>query len=361
MNRSIQGLAAAAAAAFLLAVVPATAQDMTSADKVLAGLANLSADEREKRLVEGAKKEGVFDVVPNYRGKQMQRHVGLFKKRYPWLKVNVSDLNSNSAIERAVAEATAGRHLTDASKMNLPDYVTLEGKNLLARNPTPATKKVLPQYRGFVSADNLWVPQSVSEFGMSYNSKMVKAEDAPKNWFDLCKPIFRGQVAFDPGQPMHLAGAYAVMDSDMGKFAKWLECVGKNDPIIIRGNTTRLTLMLAGDHAVQGINSYYGGITRVRKNPRKAPFVPVFEAPIFVFSSVIWVNRNARHPHAAALYADWIISDESQEFLLKELRGPITKKHPFVPADAQLVIIKWLSKDIANKHQELWRKYIGKR
>ncbi len=321
----------------------------------------LAPAERQARLIEGAKKEGELDLVPNYRGRQMRDHVGMFEKRHPWMKVRISDLNSYQALERVLAEETAGKSLTDASKMNLPDYVAIDGKNLIARYPTPATQKILPKYRGFLSPDNLWVPQSVSEEAISYNTGLVRKEDAPKSWQDLCHPRFKGMVAYDVGEPLFLSGLYQILGRDMEKVRQIVECIGKNEPIVIAGNTSRITLMLAGDHAIQGGNSLYQGIKSNQDNPRRAIFAVAYDAPVIVFSSVMWINKNVRRPHAAALYVDWIVSEESQEFLYKEKRGPITMEHPFISPEASLVVLSPLKLEQTTQLQTYWKQYIGKK
>ena len=93
-----------------------------------------------------------------------------------------------------------------------------------------------------------------------------------------------------------------------------LECIGRNEPIIQRGHTQRMELMLAGDHMVQGDNYLYHGVAMQRKNPR-APYAIVYSAPILATNDVAAINRNAPNPFAAALFADWTLSPASQHYL----------------------------------------------
>jgi ABC-type Fe3+ transport system substrate-binding protein len=337
------------------------AQQLNATEQVFADLAKLPDEERQKQLIERAKKESDFEIIPNYRGKQMMDHVAIFKKTYPFANVHISDMNSYEALERVVAEETAGKHLTDASKMNLPDYVAIDGKNLPARYPTPATKRVLPKYKRFLSPDNLWVPQSTSEEGVSQNTNLIPADKGPKSWMDLCKPEFKGQVAYDIGEATFLAGMYNQFGQDKEKVRQFLECVGKNEPLIIRGNTVRINLMAAGDHALQGGNSFYPIAQLIQKDPKKFPLRIDYEVPTTVYSSVIWINKNAVHPFTAALYADWIVSEDSQNFLYKELRGPITRSHPFLPDDAEIAVLNPVDPKLSAELQGYWKQYIGKK
>ena len=50
-----------------------------------------------------------------------------------------------------------------------------------------------------------------------------------------------------------------------------------------------------------------------------------------------------------------------EDFLAKELRGPITRSHPFLPDDAQLVVLNPVDKNLSAELQSYWKQYIGKK
>ena len=110
-------LSALALAGVVAMVFPAAAQqwpELSPVEKIYADLAKLPADERAKRIEEGAKKEGTFILVHTLRGELGNGHINLFRKRYPFLKVEATaDIGSQDAAERLYAEETSGRHLTD--------------------------------------------------------------------------------------------------------------------------------------------------------------------------------------------------------------------------------------------------------
>jgi iron(III) transport system substrate-binding protein len=239
----------------------------------------------------------------------------------------------------------------------VPDLAVILKQNLSSRYPTPATRKILKQYGGFLDAENRWIPWYWSEHGISYNSDMITAAQAPKDWFDLCKPNFKGQISFDPGETRFLAGLYVMMGEEKTK--QWLKCIGENQPIVQTGHTQRMELMLTGVHAVQGDNYLYSGIEATRKNP-KAPFKIVHSAPILAFAGAMVINKNAQNPHAAALLTDWALSDEAQKFIAEVLRGPLTIKHPYLPDSIKLVTYNIVSDDITNRLHEAWSQYIGR-
>lgn len=340
--------------------LPALAQTgLSPVETLYAELARLPREERQKRLEDGARKEGKLSVVHTLRGELGSGHIDIFRKRYPFVKVDANvDIGSQDAAERLVAEETTRRHLTDIITIGLPDIAEPARLNFVARYPTPAAEAILPQYRRMADKENRSTIFYWSEHGISYNTKMVPAAKAPKDWMDLCDPFFRSNVSFDPGEARYLSGIYAIMG--MEGTEKFLRCIGANDPIIQRGHSQRIELMLAGDHMVQGDNYLYYGLQLQKKTP-SLPYANVYTSAIMANMGVGVINRAAPNPHAAALFIDWTLTKESQEYLSEEGRGPVALKHPYLPDGVKLVDNVDPPKEIADRLMSLWRTYVEKR
>jgi iron(III) transport system substrate-binding protein len=357
MNR-LTILALAAAAGSLLQPPAAMAQ-APSADAIYAELAKLPAAERAKRLEDGARREGKLVMIHTMRGNLSTDHVALFKKRFPFLTVELEgDIGSQDATERLYAEETAGRHFTDVINVALPDLGTLTAKDMLARFPTPAVETVLPPYKGFIDKEGRSTPWYWSEHGISYNPSLVPKDKVPTDWKDLCNPFFKGSVSFDPAEDRYLAGLYAMLGE--AETVALLKCIGANEPIIQRGHAQRIELMIAGDHMVQGDNYLYHGIAVQRKNP-KAPYAIVYSAPAFGFAGVASINKNTTHPYAAALWTEWTLTEESQKYVVTLLRGPIALKHPILPESMKIVTYNDAPPDVTKRLLAAWNQFVAKR
>lgn len=341
--------------ATLVLLSPPTAanDDKSAVEKLYAELANLSPEERQDRLEAGARKEGRVALVTmgNELGRQ---HTALFQKRYPFLRIEPAGMGSQDKAEQFIAEETAGRHLTDAMSVAVPVLADIVRLRLIAEYPTPMTKRILPQYHGFLDPKNRWLPWYVSEHGISYNSDLVKPEDAPKSWDDLCNPKYKSMMSFEPTETRFLLAIKALMGEERMK--SWLACIGQNNPIFQRGHEARVRLMMAGDHAIQGENLLYAGTELKRK--QNAPFEAVYSAEVLVDAVAIVINRQAPNPYAAALYADWNLSDESQNLITAALRGGVAVKHPFFPDDVKLVTFGYEDQATVDRLHDYWAKYV---
>jgi len=357
MKRSTIGRLAVLAASLL---GPALAMAQTApVDKIYADLARLSPAERQSQIEEGARKEGTLVFIHTMRGNLSVDHVALFKKRYPFLNVQLEgDIGSQDAAERLYAEETAGRHLTDVINVALPDLTTLLGKDLLARFPTPAIQAILPPFKSFLDPQARWTTWYWSEHGISYNSALVPKDKIPTGWNDLCNPFFKGSVSFDPAEERYLSGLYAMLGEEGTE--KLLKCIGDNDPIIQRGHTQRIELMVAGDHMLQGDNYLYHGILLQRKN-LSVPYAIVYSAPALGFAGVAAINKNTPHPYAAALWTDWTLTEESQKYVAGVLRGPVALKHPYLPDDMKIITYNDAPPEVMKRLLGTWNTYVAKR
>ena len=338
-----------------LAPAETQAQEPTAAEKIYAELAILPPEKRTARILEGAKKEGKLTAISSLRGQLTRDELKMFKEKYPFLNVEMSESGSAEAAERLVAEEVAGRHLTDVAMIAVSDLRDVIDRGFAARYATPAVSVIFPEYKDLIDKENRWTPFSVSEMGIVYNTNLIKPEDAPKSWDDLCSPKYKGTISLEPMELRFLYGVWVMLGES--KFEKWLECIGKNQPIIQRGHTQRLNLMLAGDHAISPDQYFYQGVTLKRRDP-KTPFGYVTSAPVLNYALANVINKNTTRPYAAALFTDWHLSREFQDFLANAPRGPIAHKNPYIPEGTQLIEYGFGSDVEYDRIIALWKKYM---
>ena len=363
MKRPSPFLAASAAFAVLvLTGASVSAQELTAAEKLYADLAKLPAAERTQKLIDGAKKEGELSITRGYGGQEGIAHLKLFENRYG-VKVKYEIMGSQFSAERVITEERVGKHLTDVSSISSPDLGPIIKYNIPAKNPTPEAARILPQYKGFVdpTGQNRWVAWYATTHGIGYNPSIMKDEEAPKTWDDLCKPQYKGLMSWETLEVRMLLGLYYIFDKDVERVGKYLECIAKNDPIVMKGHIPRIALLMAGDHPLSPDLLIYKGVFDNMKNPKKAPFKAVYTAPVFMDSSGLVINRNAPHPHAAALFVDWSMGEESQKYMFDQFRETLAMQHPFLPPEAQIVTTMYVEESIVDKLTNYWLQYIGKR
>ena len=101
-------------------------------------LEKLPAAEREKKLLEGARKEGEMVWYTNSGIENATRYIQAFKKKYPFINANFWRSKTRQVTQRIVSEANAGRHLVDVIKPSTDLLPILLERNFIGRYDTPA-------------------------------------------------------------------------------------------------------------------------------------------------------------------------------------------------------------------------------
>jgi hypothetical protein len=331
---------------------------LSANEQLYADLAKLPPAERQAKLVEGAKKEAKLELIQAVGGQLGRGITKVFYDAYPFVKVQETNLGTNFAMERIVVEERAGKHITDVTGGDLTEASFPLEYGFLARYPTPATNKVLPQYRGMLDQYHRWVAYSWLEKGVSYNAKMLKEADYPTDWFSVCDKKHANNFSLEPARVRFVTFLKNMLGEE--KMIEWLKCVGENDPIIMRGATVRIELMLAGDHAIQGENSLYQGAQLVvKRGADKVPFRMVTTVPLMAQPSTCVINRMAPNPYGAALFCDSVLEQGTQQWMFDNFRNPMTMPSAFIPTEATLIPVAATPVSEAERLLGLYTKYIG--
>src|SRR5712692_9046342 len=153
--------------------------------------------DREKRILEGAKKEREVVVYTSLNLKDSVPIVEVFERKYG-VKVQLWRSSSEKVLQRAIAEARAGRFSCDILETNGPEVEAMHREQLLEEFFSPHFKDLppaaFPRHRHYV-ADRF------NFFTIAYNTNLVKANEVPNTYEDLLHPRFAGRVGIEAATP----------------------------------------------------------------------------------------------------------------------------------------------------------------
>ncbi len=263
--------------------------------------------DREKKLIEGAKKEGQLVLW----------HIGPLKKKivlkpftakYPFIKVKTWRSRGSEILTKALEEATAGKHTTDLTLLGRVESIALLNAGVLGNYEWPNTKGWLNQpkhggYRGIVAGGRVPV----------FNSKILPKEDWPASWDDLKNPKYRGKAilsASAPDGPLYTAYLWRKKNGELDwerSFAFWKELFKALKPRVGRGFSGPTELVASGTVSIMPWGSTNAGLRAMWKGA-SLKFAPV--GTILVGNQNLAIMKDAPHPNAARLFADYISSKE---------------------------------------------------
>ena len=108
-----------------------------SPEEIWRSLEKLTPSERDKKVLEGAKKEGEMVWYTNSGIENATRYIQAFRKNFPFINAQVWRAKTRQVTQRAISEANAGKHMVDVIKPSTDLLPPMLEKNLLGKYETP--------------------------------------------------------------------------------------------------------------------------------------------------------------------------------------------------------------------------------
>jgi iron(III) transport system substrate-binding protein len=279
--------------------------------------------------------------------------VEAFEKKYG-IKVELWRAISERVIQRTVSEARAGRHTVDVVATNGPEMELLSREKILTQYFTPHAADLPP---AGIPKHRLWLPDRLQFFVVGFNTNLVKREELPKTLAGFTDPKWKGKLGIEAGDAEWMATLFTKWGEKeaMAFFRKLSEM----RPEVRKGHVLLAQLVAAGEIPV-GLTIYSANAETLKRKG-----APIDWAPIEAVARPqgLGISRNAPHPAAALLYADFVLSAEEGQKLYESMgRPPVNLKvksqltnfsHVFLDPVAVL--------DESEKWHKLWEELFLKR
>lgn len=341
VNLLRRGLLAASAGTVLAG--GARAQDRSADNRKLY---LYSGPDREEKLVAGARKEGKVSIYTSLNTRDSGPITEAFEKKYG-IKTALWRSSSEKVLQRAVTEARSGRFAFDVLETNGPEMEALYREKLLAEFHSPHFKDLPP---AAFPVHRHYVADRFNFFVIGYNTNLVKPEEVPNSYQDLVHPRFAGRVGIESGDTDWFAAIVKAMGEDKG--LAFFRQLAASKPQMRTGHTLLSELLSSGEIPLAAtIYNHNVEKLALRGAPVKwKPLNPTFGRP-----NAIGVTPRAANPHAALLFADFMLSREGQNLLKERNRVPSSlavetnlNKFPFQMIDPVITL------DESDKWEKLW-------
>ena len=286
--------------------VPASAQ---SADDILF----YKGPDREQKLIEGAKKEGQVVLYSALIVNQATRPiVEKFGKKYPFVKATYWRADSEDIAQKISAEVRANNVVADVFEGTGVGELAV-GANLAQPYYTPAIEGYPSQYR---DPAGMWTPTRLSYYSIAYNTRLVPTDKVPKSYEDLLDPQWKGKMSWRigsaSGTPLFITNLRLGWGEENAK--AYFEKL-KEQKIVNFGAGSARTLVdrvIAGEYAIAlNIFAHHPLISKAKGAPVNSKLLD----PTASTAATMGVVKGAKHPYAAMLLIDFILSKEGQEIL----------------------------------------------
>ncbi len=280
-----------------------------------------------------------------------------FEGRYH-IKVDVVRLGSQRVLTRVLQENKAGVNNVDViHTSDTGHFLLFKQQGLLMPYKPEGTEDFPRWFRIDPEGDTYFVWRS-SLCTPVYNTRVVKAEDAPAGWLDLLAPKWKGKLVMGhPGYSGIIMTCVVALVNLYGW--EYFEKLKANDVMIRQSANDPPVVVSSGERPVAANGAEYHAYSlRKRGNPLAIVYpkdgIPFVESPSAI-------ARLAPHPNAAKLFTNFIFSRGVQQLLVDETG--LYVPHPGVkyPADKpkldQLKLLQVSPEELEKRSQEIKERF----
>ena len=314
------------ALALTISLVAARAQALTTAET-----GRFAGPDRTERLIAGARKEASLTLYSSAQVAVMTAVGNAFQNKYG-VKVNLWRGSSEQIFQRVQAEARAGRFAVDVMETAGPTMQAGTRVGLLQDIVTPVTAELMPEA---YLPGRPWIASRLSVFTVAYNTRLVRKADIPSSYEGFLDPKWKGKLAIEADDNNWLMAVSGALGEE--RAVKLLrDIVARNGISVRKGHSLMANLVVSGEVPV-ALTAYLDEVDTLKK--AGAPIESAFAAPTIAMPTALGVFRRAPHPHAAVLFAGFLLSEEGQTILAANGMVPTNLKVQRLPQDVKLVFM----------------------
>ena len=180
---------------FLALIVLLSAIDSfaASAPSTVAQVALYQGADREKILVEGAKREGQVTFYNSHTW--FRTFVKDFEKKYPFIKVAEWRNDSKNLLQRVTDEAKSNRSLVDVVETTPEAMGILKRDGLLQEYYSPEARFFPDDVKSKGKSGFHYIGDRETYIGLGYNTNLIAQAEAPETLRDLLNPKWKGKMS----------------------------------------------------------------------------------------------------------------------------------------------------------------------
>jgi iron(III) transport system substrate-binding protein len=313
--------------------------------------------EPQSSLVDAAKKEGQLTLYTATFTEVMQETIGVFNKRFPFVRVNLVRAPGGQLLTRIKSEAASGKLEADVIDHSDRGQMKLL-EDLFADYAPPNAADYMPET---LVSPKLW-PTVTPAWSIAWNAALEK--NPPKSWMDLTKPEYMGQIGQVIGPSGGTTWTRIMFERQVLGEDYWKKQAATK-PKLYPSGAPLSDAVVRGEVPIAPL--IYNIVWPKKRDgaPIDAIFAPE-GVPIVPYGSGI--PKTAKHPNAARLWMDWQLSDEGQTQSIRD-QGNLTslKTAPATPQGFDPKAIKtWTPKfqdfqSLHDKWLEEWNTVYGYR
>jgi iron(III) transport system substrate-binding protein len=307
---------------------------------------NQGAD-RAQNLLDQARREATLVLYTSLATTESGPLAQAFEKKHG-VKVQLWRSLSENVLARTVAEARGRRHSVDVIETNSPELEALARERLIGEFFSPHAGSV---HAWAVPAHRLWIGDRVDLFVAAFNTAKVRREEMPESYEGFLDAKWKGRLALEATDQEWLGAIVKHWGEARGN--GFFRRLADMKPDMRKGHVLLAQLVAAGEVPV-GLTVYSGNAESIKRKGGPLDWVAV--EPLVGRVQGLALAKNAPHPHAALLFADFVLSPEGMQLLHAFGRVPTSRDVKTVMDETSYVLVDPAqSAEETAKWQRMWK------
>jgi iron(III) transport system substrate-binding protein len=300
-------------ACFLLTVVMCllpTAQGFSaSAPMSVAQLAIYQGGDREKLLVDGAKREGQFTLYTSHTW--FRTLVKDFEKKYPFIKVSEWRNDSKNLIRKVLEESKSGRVLVDVVETTADGMGVIKREGLFQEYYSPQARYYPNELKPRGKSGFFYLPDRETYNSLGFNTALIPPSAAPRSLKDLIDPKWKGKMAIT-STTTGVRWIGNALDT-LGR--EYLERMADQEVSVQDMAPAALIGLIGSGEVPMSPTIFDANVAIAKQKGSPVEWRPLDPVVTTVGSSALMAK--APNPHTALLFIDFLLSKEGQQLIMK--------------------------------------------
>lgn len=323
------------------------------AERLKAVEAELAERKASEALIDAARKEGKVVFYTTQTVDQMEALKKRFESKYSGLTFEYVRLVGGVYVERLKTEFASGVRVADAVNAPIDQMSFFKKEGWLQRHDSAEVKAVPDIYK---DPAGLFTGFTNPLYIAGYNTKLVSTADAPKSWEDFVDLKWKGKFSIaDPfihtSTLIWFDAMKQVLKDKWPNFVKQMRALNP----LLQVSLTPVAKAIATGEASVGLTLTSSMFPELA---RGSPIAPAVFGPLIALPVPIAVLKDAPHPNAAKILINWLLSEDTMEFLAGF--GDPTSRGNSPPAYSSLVpLVKYTARDLSDDDRKALTQELG--
>jgi iron(III) transport system substrate-binding protein len=295
--------------AFAFYLLAASVVCAASAPLTVSQIALHQGADREKILIEGAKKEGAFTLYDSHTWfRTIARE---FEKKYPFVKASEWRSDGRNVIKRSLEEIRAGQYIADVIATTSEQMAIMQHEGVFQECYLADARYYPDEVKAKGKNGFYYIGNYETYNSLGFNTSLIPPAVAPKTMSDLLAPKWKGKMSI----VSTTTGTRWIGNTLNVMGREFLEKIADQEVKVQSMSGAALAGLVVSGEVPLSPTIFDANIHTAKQKGAPVEWRPL--EPVVTTVGYSALTLKAPHPYTALLFLDYLHSNEGQQWVMK--------------------------------------------